>query len=92
GGKPGIAKRAAANLAAFGLGEAIAGVYHGYFVHGSREEDEVITRINASGADIVLVGFGVPVQDVWVERNAARIKAPVIAGVGGLFDFFAGAV
>lgn len=92
GGKPGIAKRAAANLASFGLGEAIAGVYHGYFVHGSREEDEVIQRINASGADIVLVGFGVPVQDTWVKRNAARIKAPVIAGVGGLFDFFAGEV
>lgn len=92
GGKPGIAKRAAATLEAFGLGAAIAGVYHGYFVHGSREEDEVIARINASGADIVLVGFGVPVQDTWVQENAGRIAAPVIAGVGGLFDFFAGTV
>jgi len=40
----------------------------------------------------VLVGFGVPVQDTWVAANAARLDAAVVAGVGGLFDFFAGAV
>jgi len=92
GGKPGVAQRAAANVTAFGLGEAIGGVYHGYFVRGSREEDEIIARINASGAGIVLVGFGVPVQDIWIANNAHRLDAAVIAGVGGLFDFFAGTV
>ena len=80
------------NLSDFGLGAAIAGTHHGYFVHASHEEDDVIARINGSGAGIVLVGFGVPLQDQWAERNAGRLDAAVVAGVGGLFDFFAGAV
>lgn len=92
GGKPGIAAKAAETIARFGMGAAIAGTHHGYFKRGSDEEDRVIGLINQSGASIVLVGFGVPVQDEWAERNAARLDAPVIAGVGGLFDFFSGAV
>jgi exopolysaccharide biosynthesis WecB/TagA/CpsF family protein len=92
GGKPGIAAKAAATLASFGMADAIAGTHHGYFTRGGAEEAAVIAKINASGAGIVLVGFGVPLQDQWAERNAHMLTAPVIAGVGGLFDFFAGAV
>lgn len=92
GGKPGIAAKAAQTIADFGMGEAIVGTHHGYFAHGSAEEDRVIGAINASGARIVLVGMGVPVQDQWAARIAARLDAPVIAGVGGLFDFFSGTV
>ena len=92
GGKRGVAAKAAQNLATFGMGAAIGGTYHGYFVPESREEDEAVRRINESRAQIVLVGLGVPMQERWAERNAGRIDAPVIAGVGGLFDFFAGEV
>jgi exopolysaccharide biosynthesis WecB/TagA/CpsF family protein len=92
GGKPGIAQQAAQTIADFGMAQAIAGTHHGYFAPGSADEDRVIDLINASGAGIVLVGFGVPLQDIWVQQHAHRIDAPVIAGVGGLFDFFAGAV
>lgn len=92
GGKPGVAEAAARTIADFGLGAAIAGTHHGYFQRGGDEEDRVIGRINASGASIVLVGFGVPLQDDWAKRVASRLDAGVIAGVGGLFDFFSGSV
>lgn len=92
GGKPGVAEKAAQTIAEFGMGEAIAGTHHGYFAHGSAEEDRVIGLINASGAKIVLVAMGVPIQDQWAQRNASRLDAPVIAGVGGLFDFFSGSI
>lgn len=92
GGKPGIAKAAAQTIADFGLGASIVGTHHGYFEHGSADEDRLIGAINASGARIVLVGMGVPLQDRWAERHAIRLDAPVIAGVGGLFDFFSGGV
>jgi exopolysaccharide biosynthesis WecB/TagA/CpsF family protein len=92
GGKPGIAAGAAETIARFGMAGAIAGSHHGYFARGGAEEAQVIEAINRSGAGIVLVGFGVPLQDSWARDNAGRIDAPVIAGVGGLFDFFAGAV
>lgn len=92
GGKPGVADAAARTISDFGLGAAIAGTHHGYFQRGGDEEDRLIGRINASGASIVLVGFGVPLQDDWAKQVASRLDAGVIAGVGGLFDFFSGAV
>lgn len=92
GGRPGVAEAAAETLWGMGLGAAIAGVHHGYVKRGGEEEAEAIDAINASGATILLVGMGVPVQDIWIARNFSRIKAPVVAGVGGLFDFFAGRV
>ncbi len=92
GGKPGIAAAAAQTIADFGMGASIAGTHHGFFKRGSDDEDRVIGLINGSGAGIVLVGFGVPLQDQWAERNATRLDAAVVAGVGGLFDFFAGVV
>ena len=92
GGKPGVAEASAATVAGFGMGGVIAGTHHGYFARGGAEEDSVIEKINASGASIVLVGMGVPVQDTWLQLNAWRIDAPVTAGVGGLFDFFSGTI
>lgn len=92
GGRDGVAARAAETIRAAGYGAAIAGTHHGYFKPGSSEEQAAIDAVNASGADIVLVAMGVPMQDTWIASNSARLTAPVLAGVGGLFDFFAGEV
>jgi putative colanic acid biosynthesis UDP-glucose lipid carrier transferase len=92
GGKPGIADAAAATISAHGLGAAIAGTHHGYFAHGSAEEEAVIRTVNASGAGILLVGMGVPQQDQWIERNRHRLTPAVLIGVGGLFDYFSGRI
>ena len=92
GGREGVAAEAAATIARLGLGASIAGTHHGYFEPGSAGEAEAIAAVNASGADVVLVGMGVPVQDQWIAANAAQLTAPVLAGVGGLFDFFSGRV
>lgn len=90
GAAPGVAERAALTITQAGCGAAIAGTHHGFFKRGTAEEDAVIAAINASGADIVLAALGVPLQDTWLAANRARLNAPVIAGVGGLLDFFAG--
>lgn len=90
GGIPGAAAASADTIARLGCTGAIAGTHHGYFAHASAAEHAVIDAINASGAGIVLVGMGVPIQDEWIARNAARLTAPVLIGVGGLFDFFSG--
>ena len=56
------------------------------------EEDDIIARVNASGADILLVAYGAPRQDEWIARNRARLNVRVAMGVGGTFDFVAGIV
>lgn len=56
----------------------------------SREEDEeVIARINASGADVVWVGLGAPKQEKWMYEHKGKIHA-LMFGVGAGFDFHAG--
>ena len=52
----------------------------------------ICRRINDSGASILLVGFGNPKQELWVERNRANLKCGIAIGIGGTFNFIAGAV
>ncbi len=54
--------------------------------------DAVVADINASGADIVWVGIGVPKQEKWMRALRSRLDAPVLVGVGAAFDFHAGLV
>ena len=58
----------------------------------SDEETSVIDEINASGADVVWVGIGVPKQEKWMAAMRHRLDAPVLIGVGAAFDFHAGLV
>jgi len=90
GGRPGVAEAAAENAKADCAGLNVAGHQHGYF--SPREEAEVIAKINASGARVVFVAFGVPTQDVWLARVRHRLHAPVVLGVGGLLDFVSGRI
>src|SRR5215210_2560082 len=56
------------------------------------EEDAVTQQIDASAADVVWVGIGVPKQEKWMARMRPRLRAPVLVGVGAAFDFHAGLV
>jgi N-acetylglucosaminyldiphosphoundecaprenol N-acetyl-beta-D-mannosaminyltransferase len=56
------------------------------------EEDALVAEINASVADVVWVGIGVPKQEKWMARMRDRLEAPVLIGVGAAFDFHAGLV
>ncbi len=56
------------------------------------EQDEVAAAIDASGADVVWVGIGVPKQEKWMAAMRPRLSAPVLVGVGAAFDFHAGLI
>jgi N-acetylglucosaminyldiphosphoundecaprenol N-acetyl-beta-D-mannosaminyltransferase len=68
----------------------VCGVQHGYF--GPQEEEGVIERIRDSGANLVLVAFGAPKQDLWIHEHMKEMGANVAIGVGGLFDFYSGRI
>ncbi|MEZ6137884.1 MAG: WecB/TagA/CpsF family glycosyltransferase [Pirellulaceae bacterium] len=55
----------------------------------SDERDELIERVQASGAAITLVGIGCPRQEVWAFEFRERLSMPVMA-VGAAFAFHAG--
>ena len=88
GAKPGIAEQAAQNLRAQYPGLSICGTSDGYFT----DDTAVIDKINASGADILLVCLGFPKQECWMHANAPRLHVKFMAGLGGSLDVFAGVV
>jgi exopolysaccharide biosynthesis WecB/TagA/CpsF family protein len=90
GGMPGTADNAANNLINEIPGLKIAGTRDGYA--GAQNDADVIADINARGAGIVLVALGVPMQELWLHRNAPYIDAELTMGVGAALDFFAGNV
>ncbi len=99
GGGEGAAKAAAEKLVAQYPGLGIAGTSapcihtEGPELANCIVDDEAITQqINASGADILLVGLGNPKQELWFNRNRDRLQVPVSIGVGGTFEFITGAV
>ena len=90
GGKPGIAKQAAGEISAR-YGVEIAGTAHGYFDHQT-DSARVVQAVNASGADILLVAFGAPLQEKWIARHRHALEPRILMGVGGLFDFYSGTI
>jgi len=90
GGKPDVAEATKIAVESDFPGLSVAGAHHGYFA--PRDEDTILDKINQSGARVVFVAFGVPDQDVWISRIRGRLHAPVIIGVGGLFDFVSGRI
>jgi exopolysaccharide biosynthesis WecB/TagA/CpsF family protein len=68
----------------------IAGFHHGYFDTGGEESRSVITAINDSGADIVLVGMGMPRQEIWAHEALPELDRGIIVAVGALFKVYTG--
>jgi len=85
GGKPGVADEAAANIVSLHPGLRITGCQHGYF--SKEDTQEVINTINQSNADILLIAFGAPLQELWIDEHKEKLNPSVLIGVGGLFDF-----
>jgi len=99
GGQGDVGSRAARLLQAQFPGLKVAGAdspfvkIEGEALTGETAKDqEVVERINRSGADILLIGFGNPKQEVWFERNRSRLQVPVSIGIGGTYEFIVGSV
>ncbi|WP_395942450.1 WecB/TagA/CpsF family glycosyltransferase [Brevundimonas sp.] len=89
GAKPGVAETAAAHFRTLYPNLQIAGVRHGYF----RPEDEagICEEIRASGADVLWIGLGSPLQEFFAVRNQHRLQGLAwIRTCGGMFDHYSG--
>jgi len=83
-----INARCAENLRAAYPGVEIVGRRNGYFTPA--EEAEICEQINKSGADVVWVGLGVPLEYAFCLRNKARLNVGWVVTCGGCFNFAAG--
>lgn len=75
----------------------VVGVYEGpHFVRGKDGDlvirAEIIRRVSDEPVDLLLVAFGHGKQEKWIARNLPYLPVKVAMGVGGAFDYLAGAV
>lgn len=66
----------------------IAGTHHGYF--DPAIEQQICEQLQSSQPDLILVGLGVPRQELWIQKNRYLCPEAVWIGVGGSFDIWSG--
>jgi len=72
-------------------GIKIVGAFAPPFRASTPEEDEdIIRKINNSGADIVWVGLSTPKQEYWMASHTGKLNAKILIGIGAAFDFVSG--
>ncbi len=62
-------------------------LHHGYF-----EDDAlIVSRINALRPDLLLVGMGMPAQEIWLLEQLDKLDVAVATEVGATLDYYVGA-
>ena len=69
-------------------GLQIGGSRDGYF--SSDEEADIAAEIRSSGADMLFLGMGSPQKENFLRDWGHSLQVPLMHGVGGSFDVFAG--
>jgi N-acetylglucosaminyldiphosphoundecaprenol N-acetyl-beta-D-mannosaminyltransferase len=92
GSKPGIAEKAAAKFKERYPNVAIVGTHHGYFdkTLDSAENQGVLQIIADAKPDILIVGFGMPLQERWLSETRDLLAATVVLTGGAVFDYISG--
>jgi N-acetylglucosaminyldiphosphoundecaprenol N-acetyl-beta-D-mannosaminyltransferase len=70
-------------------GLKIAGYHHGYFWD---DEESVVAKIRASGAELLFVGIGSPLKERFIDKWRNEFGVLFAMGVGGTFDVVSGKV
>jgi N-acetylglucosaminyldiphosphoundecaprenol N-acetyl-beta-D-mannosaminyltransferase len=90
GAGPGVADDAARVLTEHYPGVTIAGTYAG----SPRNEDwpAIVERLMVAQPDVLLVAYGAPGQDLWIDAHQHELPASIklAMGVGGVFDYLSG--
>ena len=93
GGPPGVAQAASGKLNADETAMQVVGFDSPGF--GSIEQmsdPATIARINASGADFLVVALGAKKGQAWIQHNLGALRVPLVSHLGAVVNFVAGTV
>jgi len=92
GAAPGVAERAALNIASRWRNVEIVGTLSPPlgFERDAAENERIFAAIGAVRTDLLVVGLGAPKQELWVHAHADRLQAKVALCIGATIDFLAG--
>jgi N-acetylglucosaminyldiphosphoundecaprenol N-acetyl-beta-D-mannosaminyltransferase len=92
GSDAGAAQEAARTLKRWYPRLDVRGAHHGYFEIGTPHSERVVEHIAETKPDVLLVGMGTPLQELWVDHYFDQLDARVVWTVGALFDYVSGRV
>jgi N-acetylglucosaminyldiphosphoundecaprenol N-acetyl-beta-D-mannosaminyltransferase len=92
GGKPGVAQEAAQILINRYPRLKITGTQQGYFEKFDGKDNAIIAEINNKSPDILLVGFGSPMQEKWIDNNFKDLNIRIVWAMGAVLDYISGNV
>jgi len=93
GGPEGAAETAARVLNSQSGGvQCVGWFYPGFCSAEEMSRDDIIDRINSSGADFLVVALGSQKGNLWLQCNHHRLRIPVRAHLGATLNFQAGTV
>lgn len=92
GAGPGVANIAATRIMQRWEHVNVVGTYSPPlgFEHKAGENEKIVALVNESQADVLVIGFGAPKQELWIERHAKELHTPAALCVGATIDFLAG--
>ena len=90
GAAPGVVERAAQVLVERHPGLVVVGTEHGYV--DPEQTDAVCARIRGAGAELLLVGLGMPRQERWTRDHLEATGVRLASTVGAFYDFQTGHV
>lgn len=93
GSRPDVAEKAVATLRTRYSGLQIA-AHSGYFdtLQSGAQNQSVLAEIREYAPDVLMVGMGMPRQEIWIQENLNDITATAVFCCGGLMDLVAGAI
>jgi N-acetylglucosaminyldiphosphoundecaprenol N-acetyl-beta-D-mannosaminyltransferase len=91
GCEPGVGEKATERLRQLYPGLQIR-THHGHFNTEKlgAENQAVLSEINAYAPHLLMVGMGMPRQELWITQNRLELKANVITTTGATMDYIAG--
>ena len=57
-----------------------------------KENEEIISKINAFSPNVLFVGMTAPKQEKWLYENKKHLNFDIASSIGAVFDFYAGTV
>ncbi|BAB78071.1 WecB/TagA/CpsF family glycosyltransferase [Anabaena sp. FACHB-709] len=88
GGAPGVTAQAANDWQQKIPSLNIVGTHSGY--HSAQEEQQLQKTLAQLQPQVILVGLGVPRQELWIAQNRHLCPQAIWIGVGGSFDIWSG--
>ena len=88
------ARDGVAEMAGKKMEQAVPGLrvfaHHGHFPKDDASSRAIIDLINRSAAKVLLVGFGMPLQELWITKYRDELAPLVVFANGATFDYVAG--